>query len=185
MQLVAPRPTTFPSFPDHVFDDPTASFTAEPSVVFDGRLDASGAATIRSPIHVPANAPGMLTASFTTRVFEPSGAASIDRHAIPLSPHRRYVGIKAPRGDQARDMLLTDVEHPIEIVAVNDLGDAKINAHLTQYDTAHGRFPGKVEASGDHLVVNGDKQSWTSDATPGATAVAAPSSNSRALPFAR
>ena len=45
----------------------------------------------------------------------------------------------------------------IEVVAVNDLGDAKTNAHLTQYDTAHGRFPGTVEADRDHIVVNGDK----------------------------
>ncbi len=45
----------------------------------------------------------------------------------------------------------------IQIVAVNDLGDAKTNAHLTQYDTAHGRFPGKVSVDGDYMVVNGDK----------------------------
>ena len=48
-------------------------------------------------------------------------------------------------------------KHPVQIVAINDLGDAKINAHLTRYDTAHGRFPGKVEVDGDHLVVNGDR----------------------------
>ena len=48
-------------------------------------------------------------------------------------------------------------KHAIEIVAVNDLGDAKINAHLTKYDTAHGRFPGTVEVDKDHLVVNGDR----------------------------
>jgi len=45
----------------------------------------------------------------------------------------------------------------IDIVAVNDLGDANTNAHLTQYDTAHGRFPGTVETGDDHIVVNGDK----------------------------
>jgi len=45
----------------------------------------------------------------------------------------------------------------IDIVAINDLGDANTNAHLTQYDTAHGRFPGTVEANEDHIVVNGDK----------------------------
>ncbi|SMN00379.1 NAD-dependent glyceraldehyde-3-phosphate dehydrogenase [uncultured Candidatus Thioglobus sp.] len=45
----------------------------------------------------------------------------------------------------------------IEIVAINDLGDANTNAHLTQYDTTHGRFPGSVEAKDDHIVVNGDK----------------------------
>jgi glyceraldehyde 3-phosphate dehydrogenase len=48
-------------------------------------------------------------------------------------------------------------KHDIQIVAVNDLGDANTNAHLTKYDTAHGRFPGTVEVDGDHLVVNGDR----------------------------
>ena len=47
--------------------------------------------------------------------------------------------------------------HPIEIVAINDLGDAKTNAHLTQYDTAHGRFPGTVKVDGDAMVVDGDR----------------------------
>ena len=45
----------------------------------------------------------------------------------------------------------------IQIVAVNDLGNAKTNAHLTQYDTAHGRFPGTVAVDGENLVVNGDR----------------------------
>src|SRR6202789_1044649 len=48
-------------------------------------------------------------------------------------------------------------KHDIEIVAINDLGDANTNAHLTQYDTAHGKFPGEVSVDGDYLVVNGDK----------------------------
>ncbi len=47
--------------------------------------------------------------------------------------------------------------HDIEIVAINDLGDPKTNAHLTQYDTAHGKFPGTVSVDGDYMVVNGDK----------------------------
>ena len=48
-------------------------------------------------------------------------------------------------------------KHGIEIVAINDLGDPKTNAHLTRYDTAHGRFPGTVEVEGEYMVVNGDK----------------------------
>ena len=48
-------------------------------------------------------------------------------------------------------------KHDIEIVAINDLGDPKTNAHLTQYDTAHGKFPGTVAVDGDYMVVNGDK----------------------------
>ena len=45
----------------------------------------------------------------------------------------------------------------IQIVAINDLGDAETNAHLTQYDTAHGRFPHEVSVDGGQLVVKGDR----------------------------
>ena len=45
----------------------------------------------------------------------------------------------------------------IQIVAVNDLGDAQTNAHLTRYDTVHGRFPGEVQVDGNAMVVNGDR----------------------------
>ena len=47
--------------------------------------------------------------------------------------------------------------HPIDIVAINDLGSADTNAHLTRYDTAHGKFGGKVDVDGDAMVVNGDR----------------------------
>ncbi|MDT3677851.1 MAG: type I glyceraldehyde-3-phosphate dehydrogenase [Burkholderiaceae bacterium] len=57
-------------------------------------------------------------------------------------------------------------KHPIEIVAINDLGDAKINAHLTQYDTAHGKFPGTVSVDGDSIVVNGDRVRVLSERDP-------------------
>jgi glyceraldehyde 3-phosphate dehydrogenase len=45
----------------------------------------------------------------------------------------------------------------IQVVAINDLGDAATNAHLTRYDTAHGKFPGEVAVEGDYLVINGDR----------------------------
>ncbi len=44
-----------------------------------------------------------------------------------------------------------------QVVAINDLGDAETNAHLTQYDTAHGKFPGTVSAEGGDIIVNGDR----------------------------
>jgi glyceraldehyde 3-phosphate dehydrogenase len=47
--------------------------------------------------------------------------------------------------------------HDLAIVAINDLGPPETNAHLTRYDTAHGKFPGKVEVEGDHMIVNGDR----------------------------
>src|SRR3982750_1225341 len=48
-------------------------------------------------------------------------------------------------------------KHPLEIVALNDLGNAETNAHLTRYDTVHGKFKGTVQVDGDAMVVNGDR----------------------------
>ena len=48
-------------------------------------------------------------------------------------------------------------KHALQFVALNDLGDAKTNAHLLKHDTAHGRFPGSVQVDGDALVVNGER----------------------------
>jgi glyceraldehyde 3-phosphate dehydrogenase len=50
-----------------------------------------------------------------------------------------------------------NLKDQIAIVAINDLGDAKTNAHLTRYDTAHGKFKGDVHVDGDFMVVNGDR----------------------------
>jgi glyceraldehyde 3-phosphate dehydrogenase len=48
-------------------------------------------------------------------------------------------------------------KHDLQIVAINDLGNAETNAHLTRYDTVHGKFPGNVTVEGEYMVVNGDK----------------------------
>jgi len=48
-------------------------------------------------------------------------------------------------------------KHDLEIVAINDLGSPETNAHLTRYDTVHGKFPGKIAVEGDAMVVNGDR----------------------------
>jgi glyceraldehyde 3-phosphate dehydrogenase len=48
-------------------------------------------------------------------------------------------------------------KHGLQFVAINDLGDAQTNAHLLQYDTAHGRFPSAVRVDGDGIVVNDDR----------------------------
>ena len=45
----------------------------------------------------------------------------------------------------------------IKIVAINDLGDANTNAHLTRFDTVHGRFGGEVTVDGDAMIVDGDR----------------------------
>jgi len=65
-----------------------------------------------------------------------------------LRPHRP----QHPSGSLRRRQ-----KNDIQIVAINDLGNAQSNAHLTRYDTAHGKFPGTVTVDGDFMIVNGDK----------------------------
>jgi glyceraldehyde 3-phosphate dehydrogenase len=54
----------------------------------------------------------------------------------------------------------------IQIVALNDLANCETNAHLTRFDTVHGRFNGEVKVDGDYLVVNGDKIRVLSERDP-------------------
>ncbi len=54
----------------------------------------------------------------------------------------------------------------VQVVAINDLGDAETNAHLTRYDTAHGKFPGTVSVEGGDLYVNGDRIRVLSERNP-------------------
>ncbi|MDE2345404.1 MAG: type I glyceraldehyde-3-phosphate dehydrogenase [Gammaproteobacteria bacterium] len=55
----------------------------------------------------------------------------------------------------------------IKVVAINDLGDAATNAHLTRHDTTHGKFPGSVAVEGDNLVINGDRIRVFAEREPG------------------
>jgi len=57
-------------------------------------------------------------------------------------------------------------EKEIQIVAINDLCDSQSNAHLTKYDTAHGKFPGTVSVDGDSIIVNGDRIKVTAQRDP-------------------
>ncbi|MDO3386695.1 type I glyceraldehyde-3-phosphate dehydrogenase [Gilvimarinus sp. SDUM040013] len=65
-----------------------------------------------------------------------------------------------------RALYESDYRDRIQIVAVNDLGDAGLNAHLTKYDSVHGRFPGEVSVDGDKMIVNGDEIQITAERNP-------------------
>ena len=65
-----------------------------------------------------------------------------------------------------RALYESEKDYDIKIVAINDLGDASINAHLLKYDTAHGRFGAKVDHTADSIVVNGDVIAVSSERNP-------------------
>lgn len=114
--------TTFKGYSAYQFDDPAAELESTPTVVFDGQVDAQGDATVSFNAPQPANAPGMLRATFDTRVFEQGGDFSIDNFSLPFSPYSGYVGIRTPKGDEKRGMLLTDTTHTVDIVTLTSEG---------------------------------------------------------------
>ncbi len=65
-----------------------------------------------------------------------------------------------------RALYESDRHQAIKIVAINDLGDTALNAHLTRYDSVHGRFNGTVVVDNDKMVVNGDVIQTTSERDP-------------------
>ena len=116
---MTPRATGFDRFTDYVFDDPAREFRAERQTLFEGHLDKQGIATFERTLSVEEQSPGMLNATFISRVFEQGGAFSADQITVPYSPYPNYVGIKLPKGDATRGMLLTDINHRVEVVSMD------------------------------------------------------------------
>ncbi|MDE2875643.1 MAG: MG2 domain-containing protein [Gemmatimonadota bacterium] len=118
-----PVSTAFNRWSDYHFDDPARDYSGEPVTVFEGSLDDEGFAAFTTDLSPGAPSPGMLAASFTTRVFEEGGAFSTSRSSARLSPYERYVGVRPPAGDARRGTLLTDSTHTVDIVTVSPGGD--------------------------------------------------------------
>lgn len=112
--------TQFKNYGQYIFNNPATDFTTIKTDVFDGTLDAEGKASITLKVPTATEAPGMLNATFTTRVFEPGGDASIYTQTIPFSPFTSYVGINLnqPKGKYIE----TDKDHVFDIVTVNTQG---------------------------------------------------------------
>ena len=120
---LTPTTTAFSRHADFVFDDPARTFNGDPITVFDEALDDDGQAKFSKDLELPRDVPGMLNATFITRVFERGGAFSINRESRTLAAFDRYVGVKMPKGDAARDMLLTDTAHTVQFATVNTQGE--------------------------------------------------------------
>ena len=112
--------TQFKNYGQYIFNNPATDFTTIKTDIFDGTLDAEGKTSVTLKVPTATEAPGMLNATFTTRVFEPGGDASIYTQTIPFSPFTSYVGINLnqPKGKYIE----TDKDHVFDIVTVNTQG---------------------------------------------------------------
>lgn len=147
---LSPTATTFTRNTDYVFDDPSRSFGGAP-VEFDETLDENGHADLSWNLDLPRDVPGMLRASFVTRVFERGGAFSINIDSRTVSPFERYVGIKLPKGDAARDMLLTDHTHTVDLASV-DLEGKSVSVPRLQVTLYKVQWRWWWDSSGDSLA---------------------------------
>ena len=120
--------TQFKNYSQYLFNDPATEFTTVKTDVFNGSLDGEGKTTFKWKLPNAANAPGMLNATLTTRVFEPGGDASIHVQTVPYSPLSSYVGINLnePKGRYIE----TDKDHRFDIVTVNDKGQLVNRSNL-------------------------------------------------------
>lgn len=109
--------TQFKNYSRYLFNNPATEFASASVDLFDGMLNGEGSATFTVKVPEAANAPGMLRANITTRVFEPGGDASINTLTVPFSPFESYVGINLnqPKGKYIE----TDQNHVMDVVTVN------------------------------------------------------------------
>ncbi|QGY42892.1 hypothetical protein GM418_04245 [Maribellus comscasis] len=112
--------TEFEGFEKYSFTDPASQFSPEEQTIFEGRLDENGKATIPVDFSSLENAPGMLKAWFTSRVFEEGGDFSINVKQARLAPFETFVGVKMP--DSEDDWFTTDTDYSPEIVLVDANG---------------------------------------------------------------
>ena len=125
-----PQKTSFETYPNYVFDDPTRAFSSEEQGVFDGKINAEGKVDFNMNAQLMNKAPGMLKAAFITKVYENGGDFSTDVFVKPYSPYQTYIGLNSPKGDKTRGMLLTDTKHRFEVVSVDEQGRPKATKNL-------------------------------------------------------
>ncbi len=120
--LLIPVKTKFAKYSDFSFDDPTKNFYSDADEILDDRTDEYGDVHLHADFSTGNEAPGMMKAVFLTKAFEKGGNFSIDQYSVPYSPYTTYTGIKLPKGDKIRGMLLTDKKHTVEIVSLSPDG---------------------------------------------------------------
>jgi alpha-2-macroglobulin len=125
----AQQVTGFKGFDSYVFDDPTREFTTEEVNIYSGKIDDNGKAAITINPSLKGVAPGILKATFITKVYENGGDVSTDVATTTYSPYPVYVGLKEPDGNKY-GMLETNKSNGFEIAAVDENGKSRANVQV-------------------------------------------------------
>ncbi|MDD5151892.1 MAG: alpha-2-macroglobulin family protein, partial [Flavobacterium sp.] len=121
--------TTFKNYSNYTFDDLVRQFSTEEINIFSGKVDENGKASVNIQPKLQGQAPGMLKASFITKVYEEGGDFSTDVMSTTYSPYKTYVGIKSPEPNKY-GMLETRKTNRFDIVTVDENGRPKAVKNL-------------------------------------------------------
>ncbi len=124
------RTSRFDGYSQFTFDDPARRFASSHQPAFAGQLDSQGSAAFTARIQVATPPPGMLTATFVNRVFEPGGAFSTQYQQAPLLPFDHWVGVQIPKADGLYDSVPRDRDHPVYFQTINADGTPLQNRKL-------------------------------------------------------
>lgn len=119
---LTPITTKFDKYTDFTFDDPTKTFYSADEELLNGKTDANGNIELTAEFNTSYEAAGMMNATFFTKAFEKGGNFSVDQYTVKYSPYTAYTGIKLPKGDKMRGMLLTDKKHKVELITLTPEG---------------------------------------------------------------
>lgn len=115
--------TKLPKASGYQFDDVVRKYSQDKKQIWSGQLDAKGQRILTLKLPPMEEAPGQLKAKFEAEVSE-SGGQSVRYETRTIHPYEHYVGIKLPPGDAARNMLLTDQVHQVEVIGRTPQGQA-------------------------------------------------------------
>ncbi|MDO8929096.1 MAG: alpha-2-macroglobulin, partial [Bacteroidota bacterium] len=116
--------TKFDQFPLFGFDDATKSFKYETKTLIDTKSDAGGNLNLPLQLGKITDAPGMLNADFTVRIFEPGGDASIRQFTKKYSPFSKYAGLFIARADENSEYIKVDENSAMKLISVDPSGEA-------------------------------------------------------------
>ncbi|MCD8435504.1 hypothetical protein LNJ03_09370 [Tenacibaculum dicentrarchi] len=114
--------TEFPKFKSYNFDDITRNFRTEDFKVLDGTLNNDGETSFSVSPSLESKAPGMLKASFITKVYENGGDFSTDVFSKKVSPYKTYAGLLNASEQQSKNYLFTDEKYTFNVASVNENG---------------------------------------------------------------
>jgi len=136
--LLRPVKTSFERYRQYNFDDPASQFYFESQTIFDGNINSSGEATVSFTPDEQLQAPGMLNAIFTTKVFEKGGDASITQTVVPYAPYPAFVGMNIPALGATGRVIYTDRPNEVRLVTLDKNGkpvrsEVEINVYKLDY----------------------------------------------------